>query len=151
MVNGKFKKLNYTGHASKGSKVYMSNITSVGNDLDMLANLAAKLMATPVASITIYESDHDGGDALQAIAHNSVACDQGWLERHPEIDIHQLGSPRTAVAQHLGLYAAIPLRNGDGQSIGMISCADDDDRELSEEQLETLKHLAALSVAIIHG
>ena len=129
----------------------MNKQDSIAENLDMLARLAARLTASPVATITIYDRDcADDGD-VQTIAHNATALDKAWQAANQDVDISQLGSPRTAVAQHLGLYAAVPMRNGDGSTIGMIACADDDDRELSAEQLESLKHIAALASAVSHN
>lgn len=129
----------------------MNEQDSIAENLDMLARLAARLTATPVATITIYDRDCAEDGDVQTIAHNATALDKTWLAENQDVDISQLGSPRTAVAQHLGLYAAVPMRNGDGSTIGMIACADDDDRELSAEQLESLKHIAALASAISHN
>ena len=129
----------------------MNDQDSIAENLDMLARLAARLTAAPVATITVYDRDGDDDGDLQTVAHNATSLDQAWLAENQDIDISQLGSPRTAVAQHLGLYAAVPMRNGDGSTIGMIACADDDDRELSNEQLDALKHIAALASAVSHS
>lgn len=129
----------------------MNKQDSIADDLDMLARLAARLTAVPVASITVYDAEDTSGGDVQTVARHVVACDKAWAAEHSDIDIEQLGNPRTAVAQHLGLYAAIPLRNGDGSTIGMVACADDQSRELSDDQLDLLKHVAALATAVAHG
>ncbi|WP_229955450.1 hypothetical protein [Parasphingorhabdus litoris] len=118
----------------------------------MLANLAARLLSTPVATITLYDSDgEDGQGTAGPVRHTTVACDEDWAARNPNIDIAQLGSPRTAMTQHLGLYASVPLRNGDGSTIGMVACAGDEARDLSDQELGTLKHITAIASAVIHA
>ncbi len=121
-------------------------------DLELLANLAARLLETPVATITLYDSDNDGGmDMVDAISHAATCCDDSWAASHPDIDIKQLGSPRNAMTQHLGLYASVPIRNGNGGTIGMIACADDDARDLGDEQLAILKHISAIASAVVQA
>jgi len=127
----------------------MNKQNSIERDLDVLARLAAKLLAVPVVTISTYETDDGADSATQTVAHNAVACDSGWANRHTDIDITQLGTPQTAVAQHFEFYAAVPMRNGDGQVLGMVACVDDDARELSEEELETLKHISALAITAL--
>lgn len=121
-------------------------------DLELLANLAARLLETPVATITLYDSDADGGmDMVDTISHAATCCDSSWAASHPDIDIQQLGSPRNAMTQHLGLYASVPIRNGNGGTIGMVACADDDARDLGDEQLEILKHISAIASAVVQA
>ncbi len=127
----------------------MNRVISVERDLDLLANLAARLLETPVATITLYDSDDDGGiDMVDTISHAATCCDESWAASHPGIDIKQLGSPRNAMTQHLGLYASVPIRNGNGGTIGMVACADDEAKDLGEEGLATLKHIAAIASAV---
>lgn len=152
MVNQIFKKIFVNRSEIKGSKSHMNRDISVEQDLDLLANMAARLLATPVATITVY--DKNGDDAagnVDNIAHMAVSCDKGWAASHPDIDIKQLGSPRSAMTQHLGLYASVPLRNGDGCTVGMVACAGDETRDLSDEELAVLKHVTALAAAVIHA
>lgn len=139
-----------TRHAEiKGSKSGMNRVISVEQDLELLANLAARLLETPVATITLYDCNDDGGaDLLDTISHIATSCDKSWAAGHPGIDIKQLGSPRSAMTQHLGLYASVPIRNGNGNTIGMVACADDDTRDLGDEQLEILKHISAIASAV---
>lgn len=133
----------------KGSKSGMNRVISVEQDLGLLANLAARLLETPVATITLYDSDDDGGtDMVDTISHAATSCDESWAASHPGIDIKQLGSPRNAMTQHLGLYASVPIRNGNGGTIGMVACADDEAKDLGEEGLATLKHIAAIASAV---
>lgn len=132
----------------------MNKNISVEQDLELLANMAARLLATPVATITIYNKDCDDGvDANSAdhIAHIAVSCDENWATNNPGIDFKQLGSPRSAMTQPLGLYASMPLRNSDGGTVGMVACAGDEARDFSERELSMLKHVTALAAAVIHA
>ena len=130
----------------------MSMNNSVEQDLDLLANLTARLLGTPVASITLYEADQDeGGCAVQSVAHAAISCDESWAASNPAVDVKQLGSPRSAMTQHLGLYASVPMRNGDGSTIGMVACAGDEARELSDQELDVLKNITAIASAVIHA
>ncbi len=130
----------------------MKRDISVEQDLDLLANMAARLLATPVATITLYDRDDaDAVGAADTIAHMAVSCDKSWAASHPDIDVTQLGSPRSAMTQHLGLYASVPMRNGDGRTVGMVACAGDETRDLSDKELAVLKHVTALASAVVHA
>lgn len=126
----------------------MNRVISVEQDLDLLANLAARLLETPVATITLYDSEDGSADMVDTISHAATSCDESWAASHPGIDIKQLGSPRNAMTQHLGLYASVPIRNGNGGTIGMVACADDEAKDLGDEGLATLKHIAAIASAV---
>ncbi|QTD55034.1 hypothetical protein [Parasphingorhabdus cellanae] len=130
----------------------MNRVISVEQDLELLANLAARLLETPVATISFYDiDDAGGGDLIDAISHAATSCDESWAASHPDIDIKQLGSPRNAMTQHLGLYASVPIRNGSGGTIGMVACADDDARDLGDQQLDILKNIAAIASAVVQS
>lgn len=152
MVNQMFKKIFVNQPEIEGSKSLMNREISVEQDLDLLANLAARLLAMPVATITLYDLDDDeGGTAVQSIAHTAISCDERWAVSNPDVDVRLLGSPRSAMTQHLGVYASVPLRNGDGSTIGMVACAGDEARELSDKELDVLKNITAIASAIIHS
>ena len=130
----------------------MNRDISVEQDLDLLANLAARLLATPVATITLYDMDRgEGAVAAHSISHTAISCDENWAASNPEVDVKQLGSPRSAMTQHLGLYASVPLRNDDGLTVGMVACAGDEARELNERELDVLKNITAIASAVIHA
>lgn len=130
----------------------MNRVISVEQDLELLANLAARLLETPVATITFYNGDNDGGtDMVDAISHAATSCDESWAASHSSIDIKQLGTPRNAMTQHLGLYASVPIRNGSGSTIGMVACADDEAKDLGDEQLAIMKHIAAVASAVVRA
>lgn len=130
----------------------MNRVISVEQDLDQLADMAARLLATPVVTITVYNrSCNDAADNTGHIEQMAVSCDKDWAANHPDIDFRQLARPRSAMTQPLGLYASMPLRNDDGCIIGMVACAGDEDRDLSEDELAVLKHVTALAAAVIAG
>ncbi|MEW4467718.1 GAF domain-containing protein [Parasphingorhabdus sp. JC815] len=126
----------------------MNTDITVEQDLELLANMAARLLATPVATITIYNGNCEDTDD---VAHMAVSCDKKWAANNPDIDIKQLGSPRSAMTQSLGLYASMPLRNSDGGTVGMVACAGDEARDFSAGELSLLKHVTALAAAVIHA
>lgn len=147
-----FKKIFVNRSEIEGSKSNMNRDISVEQDLDLLANLAARLLATPVATITLYDMDRgEGAVAAHSISHTAISCDENWAASNPEVDVKQLGSPRSAMTQHLGLYASVPLRNGDGLTVGMVACAGDETRELNERELDVLKNITAIASAVIHA
>lgn len=137
----------------------MNREISVEQDLELLANMAARLLATPIATITLYHRDCDHADhanpadhkGCDHIAHMAVSCDKNWAANHPDIDFKQLSGPRGAMTQPLGLYASVPLRNSDGGTVGMVACAGDEARDFSEGELTVLKHITALAAAVIHA
>ncbi|MEH6758023.1 MAG: hypothetical protein V7676_10955 [Parasphingorhabdus sp.] len=130
----------------------MKSSNLVKQELSLLANLAARLLATPVATITVYDKNSDdAADNGDNIAHMAVSCDKLWATNHPDIDIKQLGSPRNAMTQQLELYVSIPMRNGDGGTVGMVACAGDETRDLNDQELGILKHITALAAAVVHS
>ena len=128
----------------------MNRCISVKQDLDQLANMGARLLATPVVTITVYNgSCNDTSANAGHIEQIAVSCDKNWAASHPGIDLKQLGRPRSAMTQPLGLYASMPLRDGDGAVIGMVACAGDKARDLSDSELRVLKHVTGLAAAVI--
>lgn len=128
----------------------MNRVISVKQDLELLANLAAGLLTVPVVTITVYDRDNDeAGGHADYVEHLVIACDRDWAANHPNIDFMQLGCPRTAVMQPLGLYASMPLRNADGAIIGTVACAGDEARDLGTSELMVLKNVTALAAAVI--
>ncbi|HEY9091949.1 GAF domain-containing protein [Parasphingorhabdus sp.] len=128
----------------------MNKVISVEQDLELLARLAAGLLATPVVMITVYNRDNDdAGSSALADRHSVVSCDPEWAANHPDIDITQLGCPRRAMTQSLGLYASMPLRSGDGAIIGTVACAADEARELGDSEMAVLRHVTGLAAAVV--
>ncbi|MGI9360175.1 MAG: hypothetical protein ACR2O7_01160 [Parasphingorhabdus sp.] len=138
----------------------MNKIITVERDLELLAGLAAGLLSTPVVTITMYNRDNDdaGSDARTSgcssaskdhADHLVVSCDPDWAANHPDVDFRQLGCPRRAMTQSLGLYASMPLRNVEGAIVGTVACAGDEARDLSESELDVLRHVTGLASAVI--
>ncbi|MEP3224977.1 MAG: hypothetical protein ABJO01_03300 [Parasphingorhabdus sp.] len=147
-----FKKIFVNQPEIKGSKSHMNRDISVERDLGQLAALGARLLATPFLSITVYDGESDpGSTAVQTVSHVAAYCDEHWAAANPQINISQLGSPRNAMTQHLGLYASLPLRNDEGETIGTLACAGDEARDLSEQEMGVLKSISALTLAVLRG
>lgn len=124
---------------------------------DRIAKLAARIFQVPIATISIVDEDRiwfkakHGLDAEQ-IGRDPGLCASAVLDIEPWIVNDAVADPRTLenplVRGELGLrfYAAVPLTTADGYSLGTINIIDTEPRELTDEQVDTLKLLADLVV-----
>lgn len=110
---------------------------SIDRKLADYAHAAARSLHVPFVSIAL--SDRDGASYI----------DSDWAAGHPELDPAGFDGPTSAAAQDLPFFAAIPIRNDAGASLGYISCGDSSARDLSEDELGLLKSLATNVAAAI--
>ena len=106
---------------------------SLDRDLATLAHSAAELLGVAFVNIIL-----SSGKSAQG-----TFIDTRWAANHPEINAASLTSPNAAVLQNLPFFAAVPIRNNDGTTIGTLSCGDSAVRNLSEQELGVLKDIAA--------
>jgi sigma-B regulation protein RsbU (phosphoserine phosphatase) len=124
---------------------------------DRIAGLAARILRTPIATVTIVDEDRiwfkarHGLDAEQ-IDRVPGLCASAILRDDPTIITDAAIDPRTIanplVAGELGLrfYAAAPLITSDGYRLGTLNVIDRDAREITTEEVATLQDLAAVVV-----
>lgn len=122
---------------------------------DRIALLAARLLDTPIATVSIVDEDriwfksHHGVDASQ-IDRVPGLCASAIMRDDPYVVADAAMDPRAAlnplVAGELGVrfYAAAPLITGDGYRLGTLNVIDRRPRTITEDDVATLQDLAAV-------
>ena len=111
---------------------------SIDHDLEALAYSAAHLLKVPFVTIALYGDDR-----------KALFVDRGWAEEHPEVDAGKLDNPAAAMVKNLPFFAALPIRNKAGATVGQLSCGGSDERDLSEQDLGLLKDVTARIAACV--
>jgi GAF domain-containing protein len=127
--------------------------TSAEQVFDDIAVLAAQLCGTPVALVTLLDTDRiwfkakkgitaneinrDGGFCAEAILHEDVLVVSNALN-----DNRFSTNPLVTSELHIRFYAGVPLRTSTGEALGTLCVLDRVPRELTAEQIESLRALA---------
>lgn len=124
---------------------------------DRITALAARLCRTPISTISIVDEDRIWFKSTEGIDVDEVGRDPGLCASaiiHDEAYVvtDAAADPRTLdnplVRGELGLrcYAGIPLTTADGYRLGTLNVIDAEPREVTGEELATLRDLAAIVV-----
>lgn len=127
------------------------------HEFDEIAELAAELCDTPMAFISLVDSEREyfkaavGSDLTESPRDISF-CGHGILDDEPLVVADAREDPRFAANPQvtrngLRFYAGVPLRTHDGYAIGMLCVKDTRPRTLSRRQLNALTILAHQVVA----
>ena len=124
---------------------------------DRITSLAARLFKVPISIVSIVDHDriwfksHHGIDVEQ-IDKEPGLCASAILQHEPWV-VNDAGvDPRTLtnalVCGDLGLrfYVGIPLKTSEGYNLGTFNIIDVEPRDFSDDDLETMKDLAAVIV-----
>jgi hypothetical protein len=133
-------------------------------EFDQLTRLAAKLLATPSAFVTILDEDRQfvksdsqdgqtGNLAGQSQPLSMSFCKHVVASREPlvveDAHGHPLVRSNEAIAAGVIAYAGIPLETGDGQAVGALCVVDSKPRRWSGEDLDNLRALARSTMKLI--
>lgn len=122
---------------------------------DRVTAIAARLLDTPIAIVSIVDTDriwfksHHGLDANQT-PRNSGLCASAILQSGPWLITDARHDPRTLanplVVGELGLqfYLGVPLHTHDGFNLGTLCVLDRKPRTVTQEQIDTLTDLASV-------
>ena len=122
---------------------------------DRVTAIAARLLGTPIAIVSIVDTDriwfksHYGLDANE-IPRNPGLCASAILQHGPWLVTDARHDPRTLanplVAGEFGLqfYLGVPLRTYDGFNLGTLCVLDNKPRTVTQEQIDTLTDLASV-------
>lgn len=125
---------------------------------DRVAALAARMLRAPIATITLVDEDRiwfkacHGLDGVREVPREPGLCASAILSDDPHIVTDARTDPRTLdnslVRGSLGLqfYAAAPLVTPDGYRLGTINVIDREPRTISDDEVATLRDLAAVVV-----
>ena len=127
---------------------------------DRITAVAARLLATPIALISLVDSERQWfkschGVALQETFRTGSMCGlavlgEGVLEiPDARADPRFADSPLVTGPPHIRFYAGAPLTTEDGHNIGVLCVIDPTPRSLSAEQRLLLRDLARIVVELI--
>jgi diguanylate cyclase (GGDEF)-like protein len=124
--------------------------------LDQLTAMAARITGSPIALISLIDRDrqwlksHYGLDVEETsrddafCAHTIMDADQVMLITDSLKDARFVSNPFVTGEPHIRFYAGVPLHNGDKLAIGSLCVIDRKPKELSEEQINSLKSIARI-------
>lgn len=123
---------------------------------DRVADMAARMLNTPMATVSIVDCDRvwfkaaHGLEGVRQVDREPGLCASAIYQDDPYVVTDALHDPRTAehslVTGDLGIrfYAAAPLITADGYRLGTVSVLDTQVREVTPEDLSTLQDLAGV-------
>ena len=124
---------------------------------DRITALAARILKTPIAIVSIVDHDriwfksHHGIDVEQidrdpGLCASAILQDGPWIINDAPRDARALANPLVAGEFGLRFYAGVPLRTRDGHNLGTLCILDFTSRELSTDETATLEDLAKMVV-----
>lgn len=123
---------------------------------DRIAAMAARLLNTPIATVSIVDTDRiwfkatHGLDGVSQIGRDPGLCSSAIQQNEPHVVSDALTDPRTAanplVHGELGIrfYAAAPIITSDGFRLGTVNVLDTRERQITPKELAILQDLAAV-------
>ena len=124
---------------------------------DRITKLAARIFKVPIATITVV--DHDriwfkskfGIDAAEigrdpGLCASAIIDNETWVVNDASTDPRTLENPLVRGDLGLRFYAGANLTTGDGYNLGTLNIIDRQPRELSDDELLTLRELAEIVV-----
>lgn len=124
---------------------------------DRITALAVRVFDVPISIVSIVDEDRIWFKSHHGIDQEEVARDPGlcasavcqsepWIVENAEIDPRTLTNPLVAGELGLRFYAGVPLTTADGFNLGTLNVIDVQPRVFPQEDVETLKDLAAIVV-----
>jgi GAF domain-containing protein len=122
---------------------------------DRITALAARLFGVPVSIVSIVDHDriwfksHFGLD-VEEIGRDPGLCASAvcqldpWIVTDAQVDVRTLDNPLVAGELGLRFYFGVPLTTSDGFNLGTLNVIDFEPREVTEEEIQTLRDLAAV-------
>ncbi|HEU0131146.1 MAG TPA: SpoIIE family protein phosphatase [Mycobacteriales bacterium] len=135
----------------------LADDAALGGAFDRVTRLAARLLGTPIAVVSVVEDDgvrfaaRHGTDLHRVPAHPGL-CVSAIAQREPWVVTDAANDPRTAthplVTGEPGLrfYAAAPLTDAHGDNLGLLCVIDTAPREVTAHDTAVLTELAAVLV-----
>jgi sigma-B regulation protein RsbU (phosphoserine phosphatase) len=123
---------------------------------DRITAIAARLLRTPIAIVSIVDSDriwfkskHGLPDVSQidrvpGLCASAILDHQPWVVSDAATDPRTLANPLVAGEFGLRFYAGVPLTTADGHNLGTLCVIDRTPREVDDEEIAVLRDLAQL-------
>jgi len=124
---------------------------------DRITSLAARLFDVPISIVSIVDRDriwfksHHGIDAEEigrdpGLCASAVCQAEPWLVTDAQVDVRTIDNPLVAGELGLRFYFGVPLTTADGYNLGTLNVIGVEPREVTEDEVATLKDLAAVVV-----
>ncbi len=122
---------------------------------DHVTQIAARMLNTPIAIISIVDSDriwfksHHGVDAEQiprdsGLCASAIMQKEPWLINDAQLDPRTISNPLVAGDFGLQFYLGIPLETQNGFNLGTLCVLDFEPRSVSDDQIANLQELARI-------
>jgi GAF domain-containing protein len=123
---------------------------------DDITKIASEITQAPIALITLVDDDRQWFKSKQGMvvretpreysfcAHAIVASDEVFIVPDARTDDRFHDNPLVIGEPRIVFYAGVPVKDADGNAMGTLCIIDKQPRELSDQQLESLKALAKL-------
>lgn len=122
---------------------------------DRITALAARFCRAPISTVTIVDEDRiwfkssHGVDVDEVgrdpgLCASAILSSQAHVIRDASVDARTLDNPLVRGELGLRFYAGIPLVTSDGHRLGTLNVIDAEPRDITNEELDTLQHLAGV-------
>ena len=122
---------------------------------DRITALAARHFDVPISIVSVVDSDriwfksHHGLDVTQVdrdpgLCASAILHGDPWIVEDAAVDPRTLANPLVAGEFGLRFYAGAPLTTRDGYNLGTLCLLDVEPRQLTDEEVETLRDMAAI-------
>ncbi|HUR51892.1 MAG TPA: GAF domain-containing SpoIIE family protein phosphatase [Mycobacteriales bacterium] len=132
--------------------------TPADGAFDHITAMAARLLRTPIAIISIVDTDriwfksrHGLPDVSEiervpGLCASAILDDRPWVVTDAANDPRTLANPLVAGSFGLRFYAGVPLTTSEGHNLGTLCVIDKQPREIDDGELDVLSGLATLVV-----
>ena len=125
---------------------------------DRISRLAARVLKVPVAIVSLITEDRmwlkscvglPGVEAVDrdiAFCGRTISQDEALVVPDASRDPRFENNPLVTGPPHIRFYLGVPLRTPSGHNVGSLCAVDFEPREVSEDDLRTMRELAAVVV-----
>ena len=123
-------------------------------DFEDITRIASEICRTPIALVTLIDQDRQWFKSNYGLnvketprdfafcAHAINEPDTIFTVKDSRKDERFAGNPLVTANPHVIFYAGVPLVNPDGHSLGTLCVIDNEPRELTSKQLDSLRSLS---------
>lgn len=131
--------------------------TPPDGSFDRITALAARIFRAPISIVSLVDEDRiwfksrHGVDVDEigrehGLCASAILQDEAWVVTDAKIDPRALSNPLVVGELGLRFYVGVPLTTRDGHKLGTLNVIDRAPREVTEDEVATLKDLAAVVV-----